>query len=603
MTPEVLYKLRFLGGLTEGPEGRPLFTLTEIERKKDAPGYKTRLALWERGRPRYLTQGEAAGAVWRGRYVYFTRRVEKKPQLFRLPLDGGEPEPLTRYKVGVLGFEVGPKGEVLSWTREAEEKPDAPRVYESWPFKFDGAGLLSEKPVDVYLGKKKLFSRFPPIEGAAFGADGALYFAAAPDARARAAWRGAIWRYKDGALEKIYDPGGAVWGLAAGPEGLAFVFQSFEEGGLFDELRFLPYGETEAKTLFRAHLGNSVNSDVRFGAYENGPKWGKDGRVYVIATGEGKGVLYALTPRGEAERLEHEKSIVAFAFDGAALLVEDFTHGPRLVLKGREVYDPNRRVLKGLEYPELLTHRAPEGHAVPGWVLLPEGEGPHPVILYIHGGPHTAFGRALMLELELFRQAGYAVIYGNPRGSTGYGEDFARLQGRWGEIDAADLLGLLDEALKRFPLDPNRVGVAGGSYGGYMTNWLTAQHPERFKAAVTDRSISNWTSFFGASDIGPMFTRMQLFADPWKHPEVLWEKSPLAHAHRVKAPTLIVHSEQDHRCPIDQGETWYTALFDRGVKARFFRVPGEGHNLSRSGRPDRRVARLKAYLDWWKENL
>ena len=208
-----------------------------------------------------------------------------------------------------------------------------------------------------------------------------------------------------------------------------------------------------------------------------------------------------------------------------------------------------------------------------------------------------------MLELQLFRRAGYAVAFSNPRGSTGYGQDFALLEGEWGERDERDLMGFLDHVLAHFPLDPKRVGVAGGSYGGYMTNWLTARYPERFKAAVTDRSICNWLSFFGASDIGPRFTYLELKAKPWERPEVLWEKSPLRLVHRVRTPTLVVHSEEDRRCPIDQGETWYTALFHLGVKTAFFRVPEEGHELSRSGRPDRRLARLRAYLDWWRENL
>jgi dipeptidyl aminopeptidase/acylaminoacyl peptidase len=136
-----------------------------------------------------------------------------------------------------------------------------------------------------------------------------------------------------------------------------------------------------------------------------------------------------------------------------------------------------------------------------------------------------------------------------------------------------------------------------------MTNWLTATHPRRFKAAVTDRSICNWMSFFGASDIGPRFASLELGASPWENPEVLWNKSPLKFVHQVKTPTLVVHSEQDHRCPIDQGETWYTLLLHKGVPTRFLRVPEESHELSRGGRPDRRVARLEAYLGWFRKYL
>lgn len=601
MGPELLYRLRFLSDLTEGPEG-PLFVVTRIE-GKDPPRYVSRLATWRKGRLHYLTRGEARSPVWRGAFVYFLRQEGKATQVFRLPLQGGEPEPVTRAQNGVLGFAVGPRGELLYWTPERKEKPDAPRVYQAWPFKFDGRGRLSESPVAVYLGGRKLLSRFPAVEEAVFGADGEVYLLAPEDARARARWQTALWRLAGGDLVKVWSGEGGITSLAAGPEGLAFVHQPYDEGGRFAEVRFLPYGGKEARVVFAGHLGNSVNADLRYGSYRQGPRFGSDGAVYFVATEAGRGVLYRAEVEKGAVRVETGKSVVAYAADGEALLVEDPTHGPRLVWRGREVYDPNARAGLKMATPVALRHVAPEGHEVPGWVLLPEGEGPHPVILYIHGGPHTAFGEAPMFELQLFRAAGYAVVFGNPRGSTGYGEAFARLGGRWGEIDAADLLGLLDEALRRFPLDPSRVGVAGGSYGGYMTNWLTARYPERFKAAVTDRSIANWLSFFGASDIGPPFTRMQLFSDPWKDPGVLWEKSPLKYADRVRTPTLVVHAEEDHRCPIDQGETWYTVLFDRGVKTRFFRVPGEGHDLSRSGRPDRRVARLKAYLEWWKENL
>ena len=601
MRPELLLRLTFLSGLTEGPEG-PLLTVTAIV-GKDPPAYRSRLAAWRGGRLAYLTRGEAKRPLWRGDFVYFLRREGELDQVFRLPLSGGEPEPVTRAKNGVLGYAVGPRGRLLYWTPERRPKPGEPRVYQGWPVKFDGRGRLAEVPVAVYLGARRLFARFPPVEEAVFGEDGALYFLAAPDLRSRATWRGALWRYREGALDRVLAPGGALHTLAAGPEGLAFVHQPYDEGGRFGEVRYLPYRASRSQVLFAGHLGNSVNADLRYGPYRQGPAFGRDGAVYFLATEGGRGVLYRVEPGRTPHRVESPKSVVAFAHGGEALLVEDFDHGPRLVWKGREVYDPNARLKLPFKRPEFFSYRAPEGHEVPGWGLLPEGKGPHPAILYIHGGPHTAFGEAAMFELQLFAAAGYAVVFGNPRGSTGYGEDFARLGGRWGEVDEADLLGLLDAALARFPLDPERVGVAGGSYGGYMTNWLTARHPERFRAAVTDRSIANWLSFFGASDIGPPFTRMQLFADPWRHPERLWEKSPLRYADRVRTPTLVVHSEADHRCPVDQGETWYTALFDRGVATRLFLVPEEGHDLSRSGRPDRRVARLKAYLDWWREHL
>lgn len=220
-------------------------------------------------------------------------------------------------------------------------------------------------------------------------------------------------------------------------------------------------------------------------------------------------------------------TVLSFAFgEGLFLLTEDSRRG--VALEGPGVFfDPNQGLFPDLPEPVQMEWASPEGHRVPGYVLLPEGEGPHPLILYIHGGPHTAFGRAMMLELNLFLRSGYGVAFCNPRGSTGYGQAYALLKD-WGEADERDLSGFLDHVLSRFPLDPGRVGVAGGSYGGYMVNWLTARHPERFRAAVTDRSICNWLSFFGASDIGPRFTHLELSAKPWERPEVLWKKAPSA---------------------------------------------------------------------------
>ncbi len=602
MEPEILLKLRFLSDLTPGPEGLPLFLLTDIQ-EGDPPRYRSRLALFD-GTLRLLTQEEAKKPRYAPPFVYFLRKVGEGQELFRLDLRGGEAERLTETP-GVLDYALGPEGEVAFLALKEAPKRGVPRRFEGWPFKFDGRGLLPEGNVALYLlkdGEKRLLlERYPAPKEMVLAPEG-LYLVMPEDVRAQAEWRDTLYLLRDGHLEKVWGGFGPIFALEWSPEGLFFLGHAFERGGGTEaRLYHLKGGET--RVLLEGSLQNSVNSDLRFGAHLQGPKWGGDG-VYLVRTELGEGRLYRVGLDGEVEALPASGSVLAFARTerGLFLLTEDFTHPARL--EGPlGVYDPNQGLDLPLAEPHPTAWESPEGHRVPGWVLLPEGEGPHPVILYIHGGPHTAFGRAPMLEFALFRQAGYAVAFCNPRGSTGYGQDFALLEGEWGERDERDLLGFLDHVLAHFPLDRDRVGVAGGSYGGYMTNWLTARHPERFRAAVTDRSICNWFSFFGASDIGPRFTWMELSAKPWERPEVLWEKSPLRWVHRVRTPTLVVHAEEDHRCPIDQGETWYTALCHLGVKARFFRVPEEGHELSRSGRPDRRLARLRAYLDWWRENL
>ena len=601
MEPETLLKLRFLSDLTPGPEGLPLFLLTEIQ-EGDPPRYRSRIALFD-GALRFLTQEEARRPRYRAPFLYFLRRVGEREELFRLDLRGGEAERLTE-TAGVLDYALGPGGGVAFLALKEAPRPGGPRRFQGWPFKFDGRGLLPEGNVALYAleeGKARLLlDRYPPPKEMVYAPEG-LYLVMPEDARAQAEGRDTLFLLREGRLEKVYGGVGPIFALEWSPEGLFFLGPAFERGG-GTEARLYHLRGGEARVLLEGSLQNSLNSDLRYGQHLQGPRWGEDG-VYVVRTEAGRARLYRVGLDGKAEALTEEGSVLAFALTerGLFLLKEDFTHPARL--EGPlGTFDPNAGVLD-LAEPLYTEWTSPEGHKVPGWVLLPEGEGPHPVILYIHGGPHTAFGAAPMLELQLFRRAGYAVAFSNPRGSTGYGQDFALLEGEWGERDERDLMGFLDHVLAHFPLDPKRVGVAGGSYGGYMTNWLTARYPERFKAAVTDRSICNWPSFFGASDIGPRFTYLELKAKPWERPEVLWEKSPLRLVHRVRTPTLVVHSEEDRRCPIDQGETWYTALFHLGVKTAFFRVPEEGHELSRSGRPDRRLARLRAYLDWWRENL
>jgi dipeptidyl aminopeptidase/acylaminoacyl peptidase len=210
----------------------------------------------------------------------------------------------------------------------------------------------------------------------------------------------------------------------------------------------------------------------------------------------------------------------------------------------------------------------------------------------IHGGPFTQYGWRAFDEAQVYAAAGYAVVMGNPRGSSGYGEAHGRaVIGDVGTVCGADLMALLDRALKAEDLDGTRVGVLGGSHGGFMTTWLAAQHPDRFKAAVSERAVNATDSFVGSSDIG------------WFFPGALWgdepDKSPLTHVDRITAPMLIIHSEQDWRCPVEQAQRLFVALRLRGAPAEMLLFPGEGHEMSRSGLPSHRVARFEAILEWF----
>ncbi len=222
------------------------------------------------------------------------------------------------------------------------------------------------------------------------------------------------------------------------------------------------------------------------------------------------------------------------------------------------------------------------------------------LVLQVHGGPHTNYGYGFYLEFQLLAAQGYTVVYGNPRGSTSYGADFTTtMQGRYGTVDADDVLAIADAA-RGAHTDPKApTHLTGGSYGGFMTNWLVSQ-TDLFRSAVTQRSICNWLSFYGTSDIGYNFATVEVGGNPWDDLGKLWQQSPLKHVANVTTPLLIIHAEDDHRCPVEQAEQFFVALKRLGKETQLLRFPDEGHELSRSGRPDRRVERLDAIIDWFE---
>jgi len=262
-----------------------------------------------------------------------------------------------------------------------------------------------------------------------------------------------------------------------------------------------------------------------------------------------------------------------------------------------------------LRTPVEITAAAPDGYPVHGWLTLPDpaahGDGPYPTVLMIHGGPFAQYTHALFDEVQTLAHAGYAVVHGNPRGSAGYGAAHGRsIRFAYGTVDADDVLALLDHALATEPrLDAERVGVMGGSYGGYLTAWLTTR-TDRFRAAIVERGFLDPVSFVGSSDIGWFFGLEYLgdAATPEGAAQVA-AQSPMVHVGKVTTPTLVIHSEQDWRCPVEQGQRWYVELKRRGVPTQLLLFPGEGHELSRSGRPRHRVQRFEHVLRWWGEHL
>lgn len=261
--------------------------------------------------------------------------------------------------------------------------------------------------------------------------------------------------------------------------------------------------------------------------------------------------------------------------------------------------------------PELVEWDKNDYHYT-GFVLLPpnyDATKKYPAVFEIHGGPKTVYGTVFYHELQFLANEGYIVFFTNPRGSDGYGNDFMDIFGKYGDVDYKDLMDFTDLVLEKYPaIDKDRVFVTGGSYGGFMTNWIIG-HTNRFKRACSQRSISNWISMWGTADIGYYFADDQTRAAIWNNVsgwggvDKMWEQSPLKYADKVETPTLFINSNEDYRCYHTEGLQMFTALKYFGVESRLVLFKGENHELSRSGLPHHRIRRLTEIRDWFKLGL
>lgn len=355
--------------------------------------------------------------------------------------------------------------------------------------------------------------------------------------------------------------------------------------------------------------GNSVGSDAKLGRgrackYYNGKFW-------FISTVDCDSYLRTIDADGRISgNLTPDGSCNSFDVFGEHILVCGM-YGNQLAelyLDGEQVTFFNNEWTNSHEVitPEYHSFENSDGFDIHGFVLKPAGYQPgtkYPAILHIHGGPRTVFGSVYHHEMQLWANAGYFVFFCNPRGSDGRGNIFGDILGKYGTIDYQDLMDFTDEMLKRYPdADAGRLGVAGGSYGGFMTNWIIG-HTDRFAAAVSQRSISNWVSFEHTSDIGPTFGPNNQAVITRENVEKLWWHSPLKYADRCNTPTLFIHSDQDYRCWLVEGVSMFTALKYHGCEARMCLFKGENHELSRSGKPRNRIRRMEEILGWMNKHL
>lgn len=352
---------------------------------------------------------------------------------------------------------------------------------------------------------------------------------------------------------------------------------------------------------------NDVTSDARYGS---STQYAVDGAwLYYIVTRNGCSQLARVDAAGVREILTQARGTV----DGITA-----AHGCVCAVAARgarsaELYclDGGAELpltdLNGAYFashdavPVTSWHFVQDRLEIEGFALLPPGFDPsrrYPAVLQVHGGPKLAYGPVFHHEMQMLCAQGYFVLFCNPRGSDGRGNAFMDVRGRWGQEDCRDILAFLEDALARWPqIDRDRIGVCGGSYGGFMVNWLIG-HTNRFACAVSQRGISNMVSMFGTSDIGYRFVADQCAATPWDDPALLWRQSPLAYAHRVQTPTLFIHGAEDARCDRSEAMQMFTALRLHGVQSRMCLFEGENHELSRSGTPSQRQRRLREISDW-----
>ncbi|WP_313757501.1 S9 family peptidase [Tissierella sp.] len=363
---------------------------------------------------------------------------------------------------------------------------------------------------------------------------------------------------------------------------------------------------------FDYSIWNSVGSDCRYGSSKSIIVDGE--HLYFITTELNNSYINRINKNGDIEKLTTNNGSI----DGFDVLNGNIKFIGLRGLRLQELYslEENKEVQltkfnewvineKKLSAPEHLRFEA-DGVTIDGWIMKPvdfEENKKYPGILDIHGGPKTVYGEVFYHEMQYWSNEGYVVFFCNPRGSDGNGNEFADIRGKYGTIDYDDLMKFTDVVLEKYPfIDRERIGVTGGSYGGFMTNWIIG-HTKRFKAAASQRSISNWISKFGTTDIGYYFVDDQQAATPWSDVEKLWFHSPIKYADKVVTPTLFIHSEEDYRCWLPEGIQMFTSLKYHGVDSRLIMFRGENHELSRSGKPKHRIRRLEEITNWFNKYL
>lgn len=662
ITIDDLVRIQVVSDAQISPDGtRLLFLRKRVDEKNR---YLT--SLWSvdalGGKPVRLTQEEEGLSQGRfapdgARIAFVSRREERRPQLYVLG-EQGEAARLATLPEGTIGaYRWSPDGKhiALAFRPELAERRSAAaeerkaRGLSTPPVAVDNGWYRTDG--DGYFGPERFAIHLLDVETGSLrrfydrSAQGLYVFEWTPDSRALVIahstqpnpWamsieEGLFVAALDGSVRELKGaPKGRKIALAVSPDGRAVAYLGSDATDDFwgvnnNQLYLVPF-EGAGRCLSTKHdrcLSFTGLGDVRDAPARPGfVQWSPDGqRIFLnwnehgescfghveLATGElvtawkGKASLVAASLSADGKRAGAVLDDSTQPTEAA--VIDADTGTPRRVTEFNSDYLSERAPLE----PEELWVTAADGHRVHAWVLKPKlAPGSRvPAVLSIHGGPHAQYCWGFFHEFQALAALGIAIVYPNPRGSKGYGQAHcAAIRGAWGDRDWEDVQAVTRWMKSQSWIDPSRLGIMGGSYGGYMAGWAIG-HSKDFRAAIIDRCVSNLVSMCGTSDFyinkdmlwpGSALGGLEAIS-------VLWKQSPLAYFDRVTTPALVIHSEGDLRCNIEQGEQVFAALQIRGVESRFVRYPREcSHGMSRSGPADLRIHRLSEMAEWWRKYL
>lgn len=653
---EDLYELKSVNDPQMSPDGTQ-YVFVETYICKEKHDYVSHLFVGntDGGGVRQWTFGDSRDSSPRwspdGKSIAFASNRSGKSQLYTISVDGGEPKQVTFCLNGARNPIWSPDSrkilfatslahdEKITDTKEKKEEKHKnvhePMVVERLHYKSDDVGFVDNKNkhlamLDLSTGELELVTEGNFDHGAGcFSPDG-QYITFTADLSEEADYNliSDVYILNLATKEKVKvtESNGNFGNVSWSPDGsyLAFTGNQKEfKGATLSRLWTYSIETKELKSLtgeWDVYIGDVSIGDFQQSGSSTGILWTEDSRgFYFQMSDQGNTGVYYGSLEGEMYPVLFENQhVYGLTIDPknhrGVVAISKPTHPSDLYSINfkdgeiKQLTSVNEEFLKEVQLSdaEPISFKAADGWEIQGWIMKPanfeEGK-KYPTILEIHGGPHAMYANTYFHEFQTLTAKGFAVLFTNPRGSHGYGQKFVdAVRGDYGGSDYTDLMSAVDYAIETFDfIDETKLGVTGGSYGGFMTNWIVG-HTDRFKAAVTQRSISNWISFYGVSDIGYFFTDWEVGAE-LDNIEKLWHHSPLKYVDNIKTPLLILHGERDFRCPIEQGEQLYVALKHQKKETKFVRFPGANHELSRSGNPSLRIHRLNQIGGWFEEYL